>query len=481
MLNLSQNNFRQKRNVFVLLGIIVLNFVIKFIYVDYPDIGGDEPFSIFYANADLKTYFEIIHTENNPPLYLFLLKGWIKLFGMTPLSVRMMSVIFSSLTAGVIFQLGKRYFSFKVGLLTALLFTFTTYHMEFAHQARVYALFGLLTMTSMYSYLRLVIDNQKRHAILLVLYNILLIYAHFFGFFVVLIQFASALFIKDIRTGKFKELFIGWIITGLAYIPFISITLGRFTDSASETWQSTVKITDLYNNLWNFSNQPFNTVIFLLILIGGLFTFLIRTHKEALKTQYKVVAIWFLVPYFLMFFISFYIPMFLYRYLVFLSFGYYFLIAISLETIIRKALFFYIISILLVVMMSFTCNFKVGNSRPDKIIVDKIKESKGENTSVVVCPKWHFLLFSYHYDIDMFKDYSHIFSRLEKEKVYPVYKLSDEIKEQINKSDTIIFLDAWASLTDPEMSLKSYLDNNFNLIREPDVYDGTTVSYYCQK
>lgn len=471
----------QSKDWIIILSLILLNFVVKYLFVDFPEIGGDEPFSMFYANADIETYMKIIHTENNPPLYLFLLKGWIKLFGMSPISVRFMSLLFSSLTAGFVFRIGKRYFNYIVGILAALLFTFASYHMEFAHQARVYALFGLLTVASMYSFFRLVIDNQKKHGYLIVLYNVLLIYSHFFGFFVIFIQFLCALSIKDIRSSKLKTLFIGWIITALAYLPFIGITIHRFTDSASATWQEKPGFVDLYNNLWNFSNQPVNTVIFLLLLLTGAGLYLIKKKAKEVSVQTKVILIWFIVPYLLMFVVSFVVPMFLYRYLIYISFAYYFLIAVALSYLIRNQLYLAISSGLLVIMMIFTCNYKAGNDRNDKEIILKIKEINGENTSVLLCPHWHFLLFSYHYNEDMFRDYKHVNERLENEGIYPLYRISSDIEKELNESDTIIFYDAWASLVDPDMTIKAYLDSHYEQIGDQEIYEGTTLTYYLNK
>jgi len=474
--NFTREYLRSNSDWLILSGLIVLNLIVKLIFVTYPDIGGDEPFSLFYANADISEYLAIIQSENNPPFYIFLLKIWVKIFGISPLSVRMLSVIFSSLSAGIIFQLGRKYFSFRIGLLTALLFTFASYHMEFAHQARVYALFGFLTMASMYAYLRLVVDKRNRNAYYLVFFNILLIYSHFFGVFVLLIQFLSALFIKEIRSSKMKVLVIGWIITFASFLPYITITLFRFSNSVAGTWQAKAELTDLYNNLWNFSNQPVNTIIFLSILLTAFILYILKKRKPV-STQVKIILIWFFVPYFLMFFASFYVPMFLYRYLIFISFGYYFLISISLASITTNKVFT-VISALLIGMMIFTCNFKAGNNLPDKKIVESIKNAKGKNTAVLLCPQWHYLLFSYHYDITIFKDSRHIISRLEDEHVYPLFNLTEDAIRNIEERDTIIYLDAWDELTDSELSIQNYLDKNLELIRTPDVYNGIRVSYY---
>ena len=173
----------------------------------------------FYAQADFHSLFEILKTENNPPLFFILLHLWIKVFGISAFSVRFMPMIFSTLTVLMIYLTGKRFYSIRIGMVAALIFTFSNYHLLFAHEARVYSLFALLTAFSMYFYFQLIIRRDLRTIILLTIINLLLLYSHFFGFYILFIQLTSCLLIKELRSRVLKDYLIMLVIVIVLYIP----------------------------------------------------------------------------------------------------------------------------------------------------------------------------------------------------------------------------------------------------------------------
>jgi len=252
------------------ISLFLFNLILKIIFLDHRDIAMDEPFTIFYAQADFHTLFEMLKTENNPPLFFILLHFWIKVFGISAFSVRFLPMIFSTLTALVIFFLGKRFVSQRVGLVAALIFTFSNYHLLFAHEARVYSLFGLLAVSSMYLYLQVSHRYDLLSAIFLIIINILLIYSHFFGFYIILIQLTSCLLIKNLRSRILKLYLVNLVIVMISYIPYLSIFISRFLlTSTHGTWVPQPVLSDLYKMVWTFSNVPVTTVFFLFLLISA--------------------------------------------------------------------------------------------------------------------------------------------------------------------------------------------------------------------
>ena len=152
---------RSFRNYIFPAGLIILNLILKIWFIDSRDIAMDEPFTIFHAQSDFSTLFETLKNENNPPLFFILLHFWIKLFGISAFSVRILPLIFSGFTACMIYLTGKNFFTFRVGMLASLIFSFSNYHLLFAHEARVYSLFGLLTTVSMFLFFTMIRNGQN--------------------------------------------------------------------------------------------------------------------------------------------------------------------------------------------------------------------------------------------------------------------------------------------------------------------------------
>jgi mannosyltransferase len=465
------------------LFLILLNFVLKVIWLDSRDIAMDEPFSIFYAQVDFSTLFNMLKTENNPPLHFIFLHFWIKLFGISAFSVRLPSLLFSTATAVIIWQTGQRFFSIRTGVVASLLFTFSNYHQLFSHEARVYPLFALLAGMSMYLFLVLNrTPKSRRTFVFLVLTNILLIYSHYFGFFILFIQFVSCLVINEMRRNILKKYFLHLVILFLLYLPYFSILIPLFLTSASHgTWVPAPGISDLYNMVWRFSNTPVTTVVFLTLLFAALTKFILK-KGETVKpdTAGKVVLIWFFLPYLLMFVISFSVPMFLDRYVIFISLGYYLLVGIALNYLLAADRWFIPVAAIAIGLMMVTFRPDTDNKRRMKEAVVKIRELKGRDGVVYICPSWLDLGFTYHYNRGYFEQWGKYRELLKSENIYPVNDIRQVDTTIVNSAGRIIYFEEWATLTDKENRICRLFEERFRIHRSYKIYQSFTVHEFTK-
>lgn len=470
--------FSKYRYFWIGLGIFLLNFVLKLWYITTPEIGTDETFTIFNAYADLDTFFEILPYENNPPLFTLILKGWVTVFGIEPFSVRFLPTLFSALSAVVLFQLARRFFNTDIAWIATGIFTFASTHYFFAHETRPYALFVLLTLLSMYAYLRLLIDDSKKHRYWLALFNVLLIYNHFFGFLVIFIQALVFALDKSARTRHWKSVVISWGITALLFTPYLPMLFHRFVSSSGGTWLAPPDATGLYTELWRFSNQPVNTVIFIALLVVAAVFFLVRKPQmPTLPT--RLVLVWFLLCYFGMFALSFKLPIFLDRYLVFLSPAFYLLVALSVHSIIRNKLAQRIVGAALVLMMAFTANYAAGNLKKQGDLLSHLitPEEKAEKIVVVSPDSYHWPI-AYYHNREIFKDAKHMRQRLEDEGFRIMERMTPELEAELRTKKEVIFVDAWAELVDPEETIHHFLEANMRATKVIDDGKGLTITYY---
>lgn len=471
-----------------LLFIFFLNLISKLLFINSRDIAMDEPFSIFHAQ---KSFGEIINyfntaSENNPPLYFIALHYWINIFGDSAFSVRFLSVLFSCFTAVVIFKTGEKFFNSFTGITASLVFTFSTLHVYYSHEARTYALFSLLTALSLFFYLNITGNpNGKRNYLFLFLTNLILIYSHYFGFFVLFAQLLCLIFVPN-KKNIWKGLLIVFGMLALCYLPHLFVMAERFIAAKSSgTWVAPPAITEYYGNLNRFLNNKycmaallgiFSIAFVLLAKNKRIFSFLLEFRSN---TNLKIIFLWFFVPYTLMFLLSFRIPMFIDRYILYTSIPFYLFISALIFFLIEKNSYKYILSGVFILSLIFTVQLNPDNNRRLKEAAWLVKSFKKENTIVLIAPEYADLSFAYHYNINKFRDYKNFRKLLTDEKIFPVNS-ADMVKNILlnHRSDCILF-QADTQFSDPDNLILKSVAEKYLKHTEQRVFEIYTIHYFC--
>lgn len=390
----------RRQDILIGSAFVLLNLVLKGIAISTNSIGGDEPFSIYHAQLPVADLLHLIGQTNNPPLYELLLHYWILFFGDDPWVVRLPSLVFAALTAYFVYRVGNDEFNRKTGICAALIFTFSLYSTEYAHEARVYALFGLLATMSMFFYLRFIRGNKSALGFMIVV-NALMLYAHYFAPFVVFVQSLHLVLYRDLRSTKLKSYALYLVVLLLAYLPNLITFVSRFTHSASSgTWVPAPDgIDHLYTMLWNLCNMPVTTVACIILTLGGCVLCLrLNEHKA-----FSLLILWFVVPFFTIYFVSFAIPMMIPRYLMFLSTALLLLVSAVCFLLPVDRKLQYGIAATLLALFVFTWKPDVFNKRPSAEVVAHTLKIRKENEQVIIHPKMYVLDFAYHYDRELFR------------------------------------------------------------------------------
>lgn len=430
-------------------GFFLLNIIIKVIFIDNRDIAMDEPFSIWWAQHDLKDILTMLKTENNPILHFLLLHFWIKIFGISAMSVRMPSVIFSALTAVVVILAGARSFGRKTGIFAALIYSLSTMQVYFAHEARVYAMFEFFAACNLYLCLA-IIRNPKHRSLFVWLFicDLLLVYSHYFGWVVVGVQLL-VLLLLPVRQQIWKPLIFVSVLLMLCYIPNIFIFIDRFFISSGGTWVPKPKFTELYGNINRFLNSRYVTLTILLFATASLLLIIVKRRMAQLVKNIKsdsfyVVLLWFAVPYCAMFAISYIVPVFLDRYILFTSVGLYLLIAVCFDVLPlpdwAKSSYLLIIPVFMLVFF----NLNPDHKRKVKVLSDIVRLEKSENNIVMISPEYSYLEFVYHYDIKAFRDYNNTLLRMNDSGIFAVRTTNDLPAKLIDSVKHVIYVDCGA-------------------------------------
>ncbi|KAF0202113.1 MAG: hypothetical protein FD170_2084 [Bacteroidetes bacterium] len=480
---------QKSRNEFLLFNVIfpllltVAGFVWKFFYITYREISLDEPFTIFHAQQSIWHILSMpAQGEPNPPLFMLLLHFWIQLTGTGPVAVRLLPLLFNSLTVLFIYFSGKRFFGFWPGLLASGMFLLSNFHFFHGLEARTYSLLSLATASSLYFLLQLVKEQgSKKHTIpLLIISNIAMVYSHYFGWFVVFMQLACGLFY--FREKKvFKNILISFGVTVVAYLPFFFILFRQFLKSSQGTWVEPPKSGAEYlYQLGHFLNHPevFRAVLW--ILAAGLVFMVYKKTWKSIDKELFILFIWWFVPFTLMFLISFEMPVFITRYLLFNSVGLYLFVAVAVSQLFNRNK--YLIPAAAIILLAMMANrMKI---LPDEFSYREVTKAtsfvgnhKQVNDVLIIHPYWADMEFAYYYDRSIFTDAENFYERLSQQNIYPVWGL-EHAKSVTgkNSSGRIIYYLNGPKL-DEDDGIYKYLKENYTMIDStgfPQTYTITT-------
>ncbi len=445
--------------LFILFGI---NVFIKILYAGSMYYWLDETSSIFRAQHSLIWMIRQSFTDPNPPLYFFILKGWMSLFGISEFSTRSLSVIFSASTVFILYYISRRFFNRETAFYVSLIFTVAQIHLYFSHETRGYTLITFLAALSIYFYLRTLampsILNLTKYAITIAL----LLYVHPVPVILIFIQFIClALYYRNNKKG------ILYIIAGqfIAAILFGIWVLKNRWVSGMKSWLPAPDAEKLKELLITYLNTEFiyylsASLLFIFILLIIIRALQKRANYEDIRS-FLLLLLWGIFPILIIYLISQFSSRWDTRYMLFATPGLYLLIAFILSKlpvngIIRIAL---IIAILISSLINLKLNPVKGEDWPDAISF--MKQHKDDSTVTIVCADYQFMSFSYYYDKDIFMNLDQAPKILKKENIYFTKNAGILDQVDINRFNKIVLILSHEVAADPEGTLFYALSDRY--------------------
>lgn len=381
---------------FVLLALVLLNAALKLCWLGVNELSGDEPFTVFWSQQKTSDLLAMFQEENNPPLYFFLIKWW---SAVTPYEVpwlRVPSAVFSALAVWPLFLLARRHAGVWTAAAACALFTFCNEHYTYAHEVRAYSLLTLLTITGMWQVDRLA-RNGPRAVLWLALVNSALVYTHFMGWAAIGIQFLCTLLVPEWRAAHKR-----WLMaTGVAmvlFLPYGWLFVQRVSASVAQgTWLTAPAWDEPYSMLWRWSNAPVITVAFIVVVAFGL-------GKSKVKgTLEKVALLWCGMPLAGLFLLSFVVPLYLDRYLVWAAPGFALLVAVCLQSVGKEAVARGALLAASVAMLVTFVPWRSNGVKPSGVVA-QCNQWVNDDAGFRIMPYWYVLNYAAAFDLDLFRD-----------------------------------------------------------------------------
>lgn len=468
-------------NFYIPLFLLFAAFFWKIPYIGYRDICLDEPFTIFNAQKSIGEIIDLsTSSEPTPPLFMLLIHFWIKLFGIGPFSVRFLPLVFNAFTVLFIYSAGKRFFSFWAGLVASGLFLFSTLHFFHGLNARTYSLVSLETAASLYFFLRYAENLKDRKALAgLIISNLLLVYSHYFGWFIILSQVISSfLYTRNLK--MFFRFLIPPSATIVGFIPMIpSIIKIYLKKSDHGTWLNPPKPADYLNQIYIFLN---NKVVFWVIVAvfgaGIIFTLVMIFRKQwkGFNISVLVLLLWWITPYSMMFFTSLKLPIFNNNYNLFHSIGLYLFTGAVINFLFQKNKYFEpLIGLAVLVFMSVYMRILPNDFSYREVSksVNFVKSAENENSIVILYPFWSDLQFAYYYDRKIFTDHENLNQLMKNNDLYNVWGLPQtKWVLEANPDKRIIYIQD-GPVHDRNISIFKYLDSAY--VKHDSVFFPQTI------
>ncbi len=421
-LSFNKTKFTNRLEVCFLI-VFCVNFIFKIIDLGYSSFWYDEIISVQSASLDFGHIKHVSEWDKNPPFYYYCLSVWIKLLNDSEFTVRLLSVIFSSLAAGTLFLLANNYFNKTTAVISSLLFLSSNILFYYSHEARAYSLVLLLALISTYLYFSFKENSTLKTILLLGLINFLLIYTHYIAGLVLFFQTLLIFFFFD-KKWILKYLISVFLVLGLTILRFTKKQLFLiidFNSSGSVFWLKKADFNYFKECLSEFLFNDYMAVIFLFVILSVIILLIIK--KEGDFKFHIIYALLLSVgSIMILYFLGKITPIFLDRYLIFTLPFLFILIGFGLSFIKNPS-----ISITLIALFCMVCSFKI-NYKTDKGMdyrnaVKFIKSIKQKGDLIIVKTKDVKPLFGYYYEADFFK------------------------KKELSSNETILFCSAWADLS----------------------------------
>lgn len=208
------------RTKLLVLAATALSFVLGLLQLGSDSFWVDDGFTLTHTSLGDDQFWRVIADhEMNGAFYSVLMHGWVQ-FGQSETWMRLPSVVFAAAAVPVLFLLGRRLFDERVGLTAAFLLAINAFVIEYAHEARTYALTLLLTTCSVLLFVRLVDAPSRGRWAAWVVVTALLAHAHFFGVLIIGAEVVAVLGRRALPTPR-RALIKGFAAIGLLLLPIV--------------------------------------------------------------------------------------------------------------------------------------------------------------------------------------------------------------------------------------------------------------------
>lgn len=393
---------------------------LRFYQLTAAAIWGDEGSSLLlseYAVDDL--WFHAAH-DVHPPLYFFVLREWIELFGDGIWSIRSMSAIPGVVAVGLGIWLTRQLSSRRAAVLAGILLALFPTAVRYSQEVRMYSLLAVWLLGATLALVYWVRQpDRTRYLMAYVLLMSAGFYTHYFTALCVLVHWVYlGLLCASQAPGRRLIVRPSWwaanVAVVLLFLPWLPNLLGliqhveQLKVGGDIGWEDPVTLSSVPSMIWQFTLQDegigFWQPLFwlfpsLLVAVIGVTAWRDRErHRPA-----WLLALFFLLPLLLVFGVSLISPVFIERYLTVYALGLPILVALAIDrlparlSLLGAALFTLFAGMELAGLKN---NFNVDEHDQFNVPVEFVNRNYQEDDRIVLSDMMWYLSYVYYDQTD---------------------------------------------------------------------------------
>ncbi len=269
-----------------MLAITLIALALRGYHSGFYHLWYDETFTAWTVAQSLRDILWIsVQDVVHPPLYYILLSGWTRLVGSSEFALRATSVGLGVLGVPLLYQLGWRGWSRRVGIAAAFLWAFAPYVVWYAQDARMYALLTAVGLAAVLCLARALPSGSSKWLLANAVLNLVGLYTHYFYLFLILGQYLYLALSFRRHRHAFWRWFLVNGIAALLYLPWLVAILLRGIQRAQIAWVPALSLEIAWQTVWELvagKERPVTVwaALGLVVLVTGLVT-------EALKGRLR--------------------------------------------------------------------------------------------------------------------------------------------------------------------------------------------------
>jgi mannosyltransferase len=296
----------------------------------------DEAYSVLLAQHSWGEIVRLTAQDVHPPVYYWLLKAWMAVFGSSELALRSLSALMFGLAIGVAALLMRRAFGARVALLALPFVAFAPFLLRYGFEIRMYSFASLIGITATYV-LIVALEAKTRRArwLLYGLYAFFVILGLYTLYYMALIWISHFVWViwqayKSRQPKSVLPVLTAYIVGAVAFLPWLPVFLGKATGDTLSPVTHPLGVNNLigiasfsflYRAWWQLGAVWALALVFAVSAVAYLAYQGFKTASPMQRQYLILLGLYMIVPVLILIPVTHYRPVYIERYLAHLLIG----------------------------------------------------------------------------------------------------------------------------------------------------------------